>query len=580
MDRKIMNGLDFLFREIKAEDIFTTIDFTEEHRMIMQMTRDFVANDIVPNIQRIESLDLSLTRELLKKAGGIGLLGAEVPEEYGGVGLDKISSLIIAEQLGRGGSIAISYGANSGLAVLPIAYFGNEEQKKRYLPKFCSGELFGAFALTEAEAGSDPMAGKTKAELSADGSYYTLNGEKMWITNAGFADVFIVYAKVDGKFTAFIVEKAFGGITSGVEEKKMGIKGSSTAAVCIDNVKVPAGNLLWGIGNGLKVALNILNLGRIKIGAGCLGAAKLAIDDSIRYANERKQFGKPISSLGAIKEKIARMIVKTYAGESIIYRTGGMIDDVMKTVTNIDSYGKALSEHAAECAICKVMCSEFLDYVVDEAVQIHGGYGYSADYPIERYYRDSRINRIFEGTNEINRLVVSSMILRKVGRSKEEIEKLTEDIIKNQDKIIYQHEPNLMEEEYKAIAGSKKCLIAALSILLKKFPDDMLTRQEIIFRIADIAMEIYVSESVILRAIKEETHDSIKNKVAAIYCHDALYKISKLLIEIFESVCLKEELKNIITLMNKYINIPHYNTINLLREIAEKGIEMNGYPIQ
>lgn len=579
MERKVINGLDFLFKEIKAEEIFTTIEFSEEHRMVMKTTKDFVANEIVPNIGRIESLDLSLTRDLLKKAGDIGLLGAEIPEEYGGVGLDKIASLIIAEELGRGGSIAISYGAHSGLAALPIAYFGNEEQKKKYLPKFCSGELFGAFALTESEAGSDAMAGKTKAELSADGSYYTLNGEKMWITNAGFADIFIVYAKVQGKFTAFIVEKAFGGITPGLEEKKMGIKGSSTAAVCIDNVNVPVCNLLWGIGNGLKVALNILNLGRIKIGSGCIGAAKLAIDDSIRYANERKQFGKPISSLGAIKEKIARMIIKTYAGESIIYRTGGMIDDVMKTTTDIDSYGKALSEHATECAICKVMCSEYLDYVVDEAVQIHGGYGYSADYPIERYYRDSRINRIFEGTNEINRLVVSSMILRKVSRSKAEIEKLSEDIIKNQDKVIYQYEPNLMKEEYRAIAGSKKCLIAALTILLKKFPDDILTRQEIIFRIADIAMEIYVSESVILKAIKEEANKSIKDKIAIMYCHDALYKIYKLLIEIFEAVCVKEELENMVTLMNKYINIPHYNTIDLLKEIAERGIEMNCYPI-
>jgi alkylation response protein AidB-like acyl-CoA dehydrogenase len=575
MTGKIIGGLEFIFKTIGEDEIFTPGDFTEEHKMIMQTTKEFVEKEIEPNLEEIEKLNYELTKRILRKAGEIGLLGAEMPEKYGGANLDKISSMIIAEQLGRGGSISISYGASSGLAALPIVYFGNEEQRKKYLPKFCSGEVFGAFALTEAEAGSDPMAGKTKAVLSEDGLFYVLNGEKMWITNAGFADIFIVYAKLDGKFSAFIVEKAYGGINPGVEEKKMGIKGSSTAAVCIDNVKVPVENLLWGVGNGLKIALNILNLGRIKIGAGCIGAAKVAIDHSIRYANERKQFGKPISELGAIKEKIARMIVKAYAGESIIYRTAALIDSVIKTSTDVESNAKALSEHAAECAICKVMCSEFLDYVVDEAVQIHGGYGYSADYPIERYYRDSRINRIFEGTNEINRLVIASMLIRKAAKSKDELEKIKATVCegtkekKNYDQVY-------LGEELKSLEGMKNCLIIALGDALNKYPNDLLQQQEIIFRISDIVMEIYTCETILNRAIKEKS--DITAKIARVYLHDARYKVCKLLNEIMGNISEGKELDDKIELFNKEINFVKFDIVAALREIATKGIENNCYP--
>src|ERR671921_1249338 len=413
--KKLVKGGAFLIEERTPEEIFTPEDFTEEHRMIADTTRQFIDNEVVTRIDELEQHDWKLARELVKKAAELGLIGANIPEEYGGLGLDQTSGALVGENIGRSASFATTLGAESGIGLLPIVYFATDAAKQKYLPKIASGELITAYALTEAGSGSDAMAAKATARLSADGKEYILNGEKMWITNGGFADIFIVFAKVDGdKFSAFIVERQ-PGLTSGAEEHKMGIKGSSTTALVLSDVRTPVENLLGEVGKGHKIAFNVLNIGRFKLGAMCVGGMKLMVHESVRYANERHQFGKSISSFGAIKAKLAEQAIRTWVGESIIYRTLGMIEAGISEVdsSDMDARLRAIEEYAAECSIIKVALSEYCDYVADEMVQIFGGYGYSADYPAERAYRDSRINRIFEGTNEINRMLVPGMLMKK-----------------------------------------------------------------------------------------------------------------------------------------------------------------------
>ncbi|HXI62182.1 MAG TPA: acyl-CoA dehydrogenase family protein, partial [Pyrinomonadaceae bacterium] len=397
--KQIVKGGSFLIEEQTPESIFTPGDFNEEHRMIADTTRQFMDAEVVPRIPELENKDWKLARELVKKAAELGLVGANIPEEYGGLGLDQTSGAIIAENIGRSASFATTLGAQSGIGLLPILYFGTEAAKQKYLPSIAAGDLITAYALTEAGSGSDAMAAKATAKLSDDGKEYLLNGEKMFITNGGFADIFIVFAKVDGdKFSAFIVERQEG-CKSGAEEHKMGIKGSSTTPLILADARTPVENLLGEIGKGHKIAFNILNIGRFKLGAMCLGGMKLALHESVRYANERQQFGKSISSFGAIKSKLGEMAIRTWVGEAMIYRTLGMIEEGLGAVADskdMDARLKAIEEYAAECSIIKVALSEYCDYVVDEMVQIYGGYGYSADYPAERAYRDSRINRIFE----------------------------------------------------------------------------------------------------------------------------------------------------------------------------------------
>src|SRR5437660_1847239 len=503
-------GGSFLLESRSPAEVVTPEEFTEQHQLIAQTTEEFSVNEIVPNIEKMERKDFSVTRELLKKAGELGLSSVEIPEAYGGLEMDKVTAAVIADHIAKYAGFATTWGGHTGIGTLPIVYFGTEEQKKKYLPRLAAGEIVGAYALSEASSGSDALNCRARAELSKDGKHYILNGEKMWITNAGFADLFTVFAKVDGeKFTAFLVEKTFSGFSVGGEEHKMGIRGSSTCPIILNDCKVPVENVLGEIGKGHVIAFNILNVGRFKLGAMCVGGARVALENAVGYAKQRKAFGKVIADFGLVREKLANMAVGVYTGEALVYRTVGMMDvalgEIDKSGANAaQETRKAIEEYAVECSIIKVWGSEMVDYVVDETVQIYGGYGFVEEYPAERAYRDARINRIFEGTNEINRLIITGFLLKRAMSGQlplmPAIKKLMDEVLAGPSSGEEIDGP--LAEERKLVLQAKKLGLFAAGAATQKYMQAIQDQQEIMGAIADMVIESYAMESAVLRAQK------------------------------------------------------------------------------
>src|SRR5213594_3393260 len=534
--KEIVKGGSFLIEERSPGEIFTPEDFNEEHRMIADTTRQFVDAEVVPRIDELEKKDWRLSRDLIKQAADLGLIGASIPEAYGGLGLDQTSGALIGENIGRSASFATTLGAESGIGLMPIVYFATEAAKQKFLPQIAAGELITAYALTEAGSGSDAMAAKATAKLSDDGQEYILNGEKMFITNGGFADIFIVFAKVEGdKFSAFIVERQEG-CKSGAEEHKMGIKGSSTTPLILADARVPVENLLGEVGKGHKIAFNILNIGRFKLGAMCLGGMKLAVTESVKYANERHQFGKSISAFGAIKSKLGEMAIRTWVGEAMIYRTLGLIEAGLAAVgdsKDMDARLKAIEEYAAECSIIKVALSEYCDYITDEMVQIYGGYGYSADYPAERAYRDTRINRIFEGTNEINRMLIPGRLMKAAMSGRLALlpaaQALMDEIL-SPSMASFDTDESLLANELKLMQNAKKVALMTLGTAAQKYMMGLADEQEVLIGVADIIMDTYAMESAILRAQKMAASQSEAAMarhidITRVFCNDAIERI-------------------------------------------------------
>ncbi len=510
MTEKILKGGEYLIVDVSCEDVFTPEDFSDEQKQIAETTEQFIQNEIIPHIEEIDQQNFDLVVKGMQKCGELGLLMMDVPEEYGGLELDKATGMLVGEKISMGGSFSVAYAAHTGIGTLPLVYYGTHEQKEQYLEKITSGEWCAAYCLTEPGSGSDALGAKATATLSEDGKHYILNGTKQFITNGGFAELFTVFAKIDKEhFTAFLVEKCFDGLIVGPEEKKLGIKGSSTTQIILDNCKVPVENLLGKIGKGHKIAFNVLNVGRFKLGAGVMGAAKMALVEGIKYANERKQFNTPISQFGAIKEKIADLMADIYASESLVYRLAGLLDTKLATIDKsienyYEEYQRAIEEYAPECGISKVFCSEVLARTVDEVVQIFGGYGYVSEYPAERYYRDERINRIFEGTNEINRLLIPGMILKKAMKGELPLQ---EEAMKAFESLMT---PSFEELDDSILFVSEKALVKNLKTLflilagtgVQKYMDKLADEQEILMAAADISIQIFALESAILRAEK------------------------------------------------------------------------------
>jgi alkylation response protein AidB-like acyl-CoA dehydrogenase len=582
-------GGEFLITDAVSADTFIPERFSEEHLMMASMADEFLEAEVFPNLDRIDAQEAGLMESIMDKAGELGLLGISVPEEYGGFGKDFITGMLITEKLGAGHSFAVAMAAHTGIGTLPILYFGNKAQKDKYLPKLASGEWKASYCLTEPGSGSDALAAKTKAVLSADGKHYILNGQKMWITNAGFADVFVVFAQIDGdKFTGFIVEKGYEGLSLGEEEHKMGIKGSSTRQVFFMDCKVPVENLLGDIGKGHLIAFNILNIGRAKLAGAALGGCKRAITTSINYASTREQFKLPIAKFGAIKHKLAEQAIRTFAMESSLYRAAHQIDEKEKQLLSEGKeFAKALlgaaEEYAVECAILKVYGSEVLDYVVDEGVQIFGGYGFSADYPMDRAYRDARINRIFEGTNEINRLLMLDMLLKRAMKGELDLMTPAQNVQKELMAIpdFGSEEDTPFAAEKKSLSNMKKAALMVAGSAVQKYMMQLGKEQEIIMNIADMIIEIYTSESVLLRV---ENLTDMKGEDAAIY-HDILKthlndSIDRLNIagkNAINSMAEGDENRMLHMGLKRFTKTAPFNSKEARRRIAKNLIEVNKY---
>lgn len=589
--KKIAGG-NFLLEEAKPADVFTPEDFNEQHRLIAQTAEEFATNEILPAADRLEQKEWSLSRELLRKAGELGLTSVDIPEEYGGIEMDKVTSAVIADRIALSGSFTVSFGGHAGIGTLPIVYFGTEEQKKKYLPKLASGELIGAYALSESSSGSDAMNARTKAVLSPDGKHYILNGEKMWITNANFADLFIVFAKIDGeKFTAFIVEKDFPGFSVGPEEHKMGIRGSSTAPLILNDCKVPVENLLGEIGKGHIIAFNILNIGRFKLGAHSVGGARAAITSAVKWAKERKAFGKTISDFGLIREKIAQMAIGVYVGEAMVYRTVGMMDvalgeidkhaaDAAKQIRN------AIEEYAVECSILKVWGSEMLDSVVDEQVQIYGGYGFVEEYPAERAYRDSRVNRIFEGTNEINRLIITGWLMKRAMSGQlpllPAIKKLMDEIMSGPG--MGEDFEGPLAEERKIVANAKKIALFAAGAASQKYMQKMVDHQEVMGAIADVVIQTFAMDSALVRAqkmIESQGESGAKLAVAMtqVYIANAMNIIESSAKKIIADVAEGDMLRTQAAILRRLVKYDPINVVALQEQVAARSLEFGKYTL-
>jgi alkylation response protein AidB-like acyl-CoA dehydrogenase len=571
-------GGAWLLEDTAAADVFTPERVTDEHRMIRQTAAEFVENEVLPAIEQLEQKDWALARSLVKRSGGLGLLGADVPEAYGGVELDKISALIVGEEVGRSASFATTFGAQTGLAITPILCFGTEEQKQKYLPAIVSGDTIGAYALSESGSGSDALGAKARAVRQADGSFL-LSGEKMWITNGGFADIFIVFAKVDGEhFSAFIVERGFPGVNSGKEEHKLGLHGSSTTPLILQDARVPAENLLGEIGKGHKIAFNVLNYGRLKLGAMCGGGAKYVVAEAARYATERRQFGQPIATFGAIRYKLAEMTIRAFAVESMLYRTGGLIDGMLGGSHDPAQMLAALEEFAVEASILKVAGSEMIDYVLDENVQIHGGNGFVKDYPAERHYRDARVNRIFEGTNEINRLLIPGMLMR---RALKGTLPLIPAAMRLQQELLSPGALEMpgdafMEDQVRAVGAMKKVALMVLGSAMQRFGEKLADEQELLSWTADILIDTYAAESCVTRAV--QTQAPLVEGAATVFTNDAAARVEVAARQALAAIAEGDTLRTLLAALRRVLKVTPVNTVTLRRGISDAVVARTAYP--
>jgi alkylation response protein AidB-like acyl-CoA dehydrogenase len=585
---QFVKGGAFLIESVLPQEVFTPEDFNEEQQLIAKAATEFVVGEVLSVADDIEEKKEGLLPSLLKKAGELGFLSADIPEEYGGQDLDKVSSLLLWEKAGMGGgSFQASFGAHTGIGSLPIVFFGNKDQKRRYLPKLATGEIIGAYALTEPEAGSDSLNSKTTATLSPDGKYYILNGQKQFITNAGIAGTFVTYAKVNGeKFTSFIVERNFEGVSFDEEENKMGMKGSSTRSVIFTDVKVPVENVLGEIGRGHIVALNTLNIARFSLGAGCLGASKSALQEAVTYAKKRVQFGRPIAEFGLIRQKIAEMAIRSFIMESMIYRTGDLTDLIFKRIDrHAEDVGiqmaNGIEEYNIEDSINKVFCSEMADYIVDEAVQIHGGYGYIHDYPVERGYRDNRINRIWEGTNEINRIVIVDMLTKRAMKNRLPVlaaaQKVANELLSLRPKVEMDDAKLSLQKEM--VEMSKKISLLVIGAALQK----MAQEQEILGLISDMVIEVFAMESGLLRAWKSmekigDEKSKVQKAMAKVYINDAFNRVEGFAKQALVAIAEGEALKTQLSALKKLRHFTPVNSVGLRREIADFVIKIGRYP--
>ncbi|MHB8074178.1 acyl-CoA dehydrogenase family protein [Desulfosporosinus fructosivorans] len=582
-----IRGGGFLLAEVSPDQVYVREEINEDHKQLKRMAHNFMTKEVAPKIEEMEEQQEGVVREFMRQAGELGLLGLEVPEEFGGLAMDKASTVVVGEEVPIGGSFAVAYAAHTGIGTLPIVYFGTPEQKAKYLPGLADGSKVAAYCLTEPGSGSDALGAKSTAVLNAEGTHYSLNGTKQFITNAGFADVFLVYAKVDGKMTNFIVERETPGLSFGPEEKKMGIKGSSTRQVILEDVLVPVENVVGELGRGHVVAFNILNVGRFKLAAGAIGSVQVVLETCLKYASERKQFGVALNTFGAIQNKIAQIATKTYMAESVVYRTAGLMENGFHgldlTVNCSKEAGKALEEYAIECSLNKVLASEVLDFAVDEGVQIHGGYGFIQEYPIERMYRDSRINRLFEGTNEINRLLVPGTLLKRAMTGELPLLQAAQAVSKDLVSVGMSDEEGLEGLNQMTQKAKKLCLMAA-GLAAQNLGMSLKDNQYVLTGMAEMVLQVYAMESGVLRAQKVQTldvsdeHKAFVEKAATLGAFEAFVILEQQAKEVLCAVEKGDSLSTVLAGMRKLVRRPNVDLIGMRQEIAKYIIEKEVYP--